>query len=343
MDRFGLEHFLPTAKRVEVLARLAPRATPADGPVARRQLLERHAVRGRKAADATAVALHPHLGRHPPRAPRRPGVSDDQIDQMLVRNPPRDIRGPRAGRRVALRLIPPLRPSGACSPRVIRGVPHQRVCYGRPRSGSLDGAPHARGAPRKPDAQEETMDRSSPVETFRRRAAVAVVLGCLLLLGSAPVAADEDEKPDNVVAFPNSPGMITLTWTHSGEDVYWFVLEQESPAAVAQVDRDKRVWSVPDLEPSRTYRYRVCAVFAFRRKCSDEDGAGLASVTTLPRPPSGGGGSAGGAAAAVAPPPVAKPLYSPMIRAMPVRLDPGRCRWCSSDGSTRWTASSSRS
>ena len=118
-------------------------------------------------------------------------------------------------------------------------------------------------------------------------------MGCLLLVGHRTVAADDDEKPDNVVAFPNSPGMITLTWTHSGDDVYWFVLEQESPAAGTQVDRDKRVWSVPNLEPSRTYRYRVCAVYAFHRKCSDEDGAGLASVTTLPPQASGGGGPAG--------------------------------------------------
>jgi len=34
MDRFGLEHFLPTAKRSSV-ARLSPKATPADGPLAR--------------------------------------------------------------------------------------------------------------------------------------------------------------------------------------------------------------------------------------------------------------------------------------------------------------------
>jgi hypothetical protein len=56
------------------------------------------------------------------------------------------------------------------------------------------------------------MDRSSPAATFRRRAAVALAaLGCVLLLGASPIAADEDEKPTNVVAFPNSPGMITLT------------------------------------------------------------------------------------------------------------------------------------
>jgi hypothetical protein len=188
------------------------------------------------------------------------------------------------------------------------------------------------------------MDRSSPVTTLRRRAAMALAaLGCVLLLGASPVAADEDEKPTNVVAFPNSPGMITLTWTHSGEDVFWFVLEQEAPAAVLQVDRDKRAWTVPSLEPSRTYRYRVCAVFAYSRKCSDEDGAGLACVTSLPPPAPGGGGSAGGAP----PPPsspqiVPRPLYSPVIRALPVRVAAGaqplvELRWVNPVDSQQFT------
>jgi hypothetical protein len=168
------------------------------------------------------------------------------------------------------------------------------------------------------------MDRSSPVDAFRRRGAVVLVaLGGLLLLAASPVAAEEDEKPTNVVAFPNSPGMITLTWSHSGEDVFWFILEQEAPAAVLQVDQDKRTWSVPNLEPSRTYRYRVCAVFAYSRKCSDEDGVGFASVTTLPRPPSGGGSAGGAPPPPAAPQTVPKPLYSPTIRALPVRIGPG--------------------
>ena len=119
------------------------------------------------------------------------------------------------------------------------------------------------------------MDRTSLMETVRGHGAVRVVaLGYLLLLAVSAAAADENEKPENVIAFPNSPGMITLTWTHSGEDVFWFVLEQESPPAVLQVDQDKRAWTVPNLEPGRTYRFRVCAVYAYSRKCSDEDGGG---------------------------------------------------------------------
>ena len=43
-----------------------------DGALARRQLLDRHAVGGRQAQDAAALALQPHLRRHPPRACARP-------------------------------------------------------------------------------------------------------------------------------------------------------------------------------------------------------------------------------------------------------------------------------
>ena len=106
MDRFGLEHFLPTAKPRRGDRPPGGRGLrPADGPVARRQLLERHALRGREAADAAPVALQPHPGRHPPRAPprgrqRRPDRPD------AGPQPARDLRGPRARRRVALRLIP---------------------------------------------------------------------------------------------------------------------------------------------------------------------------------------------------------------------------------------------
>jgi hypothetical protein len=87
-----------------------------------------------------------------------------------------------------------------------------------------------------------------------------------------------DEQPSNVSAFANAPGMITLTWEHGGEDVYWFVVEQESPYTFWPADRDKRGWSVLGLQPNHTYRYRVCAVYEYHRECSD----GWVSVTTFP-------------------------------------------------------------
>ena len=87
------------------------------------------------------------------------------------------------------------------------------------------------------------------------------------------------EAPSSVGSFPNAPGMVTITWEHSGEDVFWFVVELESPATFWLPDRDKRVWSITGLQPATTYRFRVCAVHAFDRSCSD-----FTTVTTFPQP-----------------------------------------------------------
>src|SRR4051794_41926869 len=83
----------------------------------------------------------------------------------------------------------------------------------------------------------------------------------------------------SVGSFPNAPGMVTITWDHGGDGVFWFVVESESPGAFMIADRDKRIWSVTGLQPAHTYRFRVCAVFEFDRSCSD-----WTTVTTLPTP-----------------------------------------------------------
>lgn len=85
------------------------------------------------------------------------------------------------------------------------------------------------------------------------------------------------EAPSGVGAFANAPGMITVSWAHTGEGVHWYVIEQEDPFTFWAADIGKRVWSVSGLTPSRTYRYRICAVFDFDRSCSD-----WVSVTTMP-------------------------------------------------------------
>ena len=87
------------------------------------------------------------------------------------------------------------------------------------------------------------------------------------------------EAPSSVSSFANAPGMVTITWNHSGDNVFWFVIELESPGAFWLADRDKRVWSITGLQPSHTYRFRVCAVHEFDRSCS-----GLTTVTTFARP-----------------------------------------------------------
>jgi phosphotriesterase-related protein len=87
MDRFGLEHFLPTAKRVEVLARLcaegyAPRMVLSHDANCWSDMLSED--------DKRRTRPHWHYNHIPDDilpALRAAGVSDDQIDQMLVRNP----------------------------------------------------------------------------------------------------------------------------------------------------------------------------------------------------------------------------------------------------------------
>lgn len=117
----------------------------------------------------------------------------------------------------------------------------------------------------------------------RLAAAVAILVGPLLPVGAGTATADGDEKPVIISWYPNAPGMITIEWVHSGEGVYWFVVEQEEPFAFWPTPHaDTRIWSVSGLQPSTTYRYRVCAVYDFNRVCSDEDGVGYASITTLP-------------------------------------------------------------
>ena len=87
MDRFGLDHFLPTAKRVDVLARLC-----ADGYAGQMVLshdancwsdmLSEHAKRRTR-----PLWHYNHISDDILPALRKAGVTEDQIDQMLVRNP----------------------------------------------------------------------------------------------------------------------------------------------------------------------------------------------------------------------------------------------------------------
>jgi len=87
MDRFGLENFLPTAKRVEVLARLC-----AEG-YAGRMVLSHDAncwtdMLSEDDKRRTRPLWHyNHIPDDILPALRKAGVSEDQIEQMLVRNP----------------------------------------------------------------------------------------------------------------------------------------------------------------------------------------------------------------------------------------------------------------
>jgi phosphotriesterase-related protein len=87
MDRFGLENFLPTAKRVEVVARLC-----AEG-YAGKMVLSHDAncwndMLSEEGKRKTRPLWHyNHISDDILPALRKAGVSEDQIDQMLVRNP----------------------------------------------------------------------------------------------------------------------------------------------------------------------------------------------------------------------------------------------------------------
>ena len=87
MDRFGLEHYLPTEKRVEVLARLC-----AEG-YAGKMVLSHDAncwtdMLSEEDKRRTRPRWHyNHISDDVLPALRKSGVTEDQIEQMLVRNP----------------------------------------------------------------------------------------------------------------------------------------------------------------------------------------------------------------------------------------------------------------
>ena len=96
MDRFGLESFLPTAKRVDVLARLcaegyAPRMVLSHDANCWSDMLTEDAKRRTR-----PLWHYNHISDDILPALRKAGVSEDQIQQMLVRNPRAifEARGP---------------------------------------------------------------------------------------------------------------------------------------------------------------------------------------------------------------------------------------------------------
>jgi phosphotriesterase-related protein len=96
MDRFGLESLLPTAKRVDVLARLcaegyAPRMVLSHDANCWSDMLTEDAKRRTR-----PLWDYNHISDDILPALRKAGVSEDQVEQMLVRNPRAifEARGP---------------------------------------------------------------------------------------------------------------------------------------------------------------------------------------------------------------------------------------------------------
>jgi phosphotriesterase-related protein len=97
MDRFGLDNFLPTPKRVEVIAHLC-----AEGYAGQMVLSHDANCWSDMMSDAEKARTRPHwnynhISDDVLPALRKAGVTDDQIDQMMVRNPRAifDARGAR--------------------------------------------------------------------------------------------------------------------------------------------------------------------------------------------------------------------------------------------------------
>jgi phosphotriesterase-related protein len=87
MDRFGLDNFLPTPKRVEVIAQLC-----AEGYAGQMVLSHDANCWSDMMSDAEKARTRPHwnynhISDDVLPALRKAGVTDDQIDQMMVRNP----------------------------------------------------------------------------------------------------------------------------------------------------------------------------------------------------------------------------------------------------------------
>ena len=147
-----------------------------------------------------------------------------------------------------------------------------------------------------------------------RHKTILVFLFCLTLLAFGTVTESvRGQEAPQVFAQANSPGWITVSWEHTGEGVYYFVIERQdapytdnSVTPIAQ--SNNRTDSVTDknLKANTLYKYHVCAVYAYSRTCSD-----WVSVRTLAPPPPPSGGSSGSA-----PPPSALPPFvTPEIRA----------------------------
>jgi hypothetical protein len=129
-----------------------------------------------------------------------------------------------------------------------------------------------------------------PFGKVSRLVTLLLVLSGLLISGghvarAAPHGPQDggDEQPSNVVAIANAPLAVTVYWSHTGDEVFWFDIEEQSQGVVRKVDHDKRAWTFVKLAPNTPYQFRVCAVYDATdtdRVCSDENGVGYASVTT---------------------------------------------------------------
>jgi Fibronectin type III domain len=127
-----------------------------------------------------------------------------------------------------------------------------------------------------------------------RLAAVIVVLLGLLFVGGRAARADDNEPPVNVSAVSNSPGVVTVYWTHSGDGVFEFDIEEKTTGGVTKVacpcDYGTSPKSIGGLQQNNKYEFRVCAAYDAAdtdRACSDANNVGYYPVLTMGQGPTG--------------------------------------------------------
>ncbi len=101
MDRFGLEHFLPTAKRVEVIARLCAEGYAGQMVLSHDANCWSDLLSEDEKRRTRPLWHYNHISDDILPALRAAGVTEDQIEQMLVRNPRAIFEATDAGRPAA--------------------------------------------------------------------------------------------------------------------------------------------------------------------------------------------------------------------------------------------------
>src|SRR5438105_15637957 len=102
---------------------------------------------------------------------------------------------------------------------------------------------------------------------MRHNTIMVFLFGLVLLAFGAVTESVNGQEPPRTLVQANSPGWITVSWEHTGEDVYYFVIErQDAPYtdnSVFLIARsENRTDSVTDknLMADTLYKYHACAV-----------------------------------------------------------------------------------
>lgn len=96
-----------------------------------------------------------------------------------------------------------------------------------------------------------------------RMTTFAALLALLMAMGASPAAAfDPPTVLPSVPAIGSTPNSITIRWEHFEQGVHGYTVERENPYRIwPDVNAAQRDLLDVGLQPSTTYRYKVCAYF----------------------------------------------------------------------------------